>query len=61
MTKQKPLKTVEQVYELAQQKKAVQVGYFKRPTPAAFLINFQAHLLVTWLKRGIISEYKKEA
>lgn len=60
MTKPKPLKTVEQIYELAQQKKAVRVGYFNRPTPAAFMINWQAGLLIRFLKKGLITEYRKE-
>lgn len=48
--KGEPIKTVEEVYNLALQKKGIYVSSWKRISPAAFLISWQAHLLINLIK-----------
>lgn len=52
------IKTVEELYNLALNKKAVKVTYWKKPVSASFLINWQGKMLVDWIRAGRLSVYK---
>ncbi len=58
----KQLKTVEQIYKLANKGKSIVLANMyrkERRVPAAFVINYQAHYLVGILRAGRVFEYKK--
>ena len=55
----KPIKTVEQIIELARAGKSVWVTSWRRTSPAAFLQNWQAKSLYDGIKKGVFFEYKK--
>lgn len=59
--KNKTVKTVEQIYKLAQRKKSLIIkhGFRNFRMPAAFVINQQGHYLVNLLRSGSISIYEK--
>lgn len=50
--KGEPIKTVEEVYELALKKKGIYVTVWKRISPAGFLLNWQAGILIGFIKKG---------
>lgn len=52
--KGEPIKTVEEVYELALKKKGVYVTVWKRISPAGFLLNWQAGILIGFIKKGCL-------
>ena len=59
----KQLKTVEQVWKLANKGKCVVIKYgsgTQPRLPAAFVINYQAHYLVGILRNGMVFEYAKK-
>lgn len=48
------IKTLEDLYQAAQAKKAVTAGWIHRkPTPAAWVLSYQGHLIHQLLKDGI--------
>lgn len=51
--KDQDITSVEQVYELAQQRKAIYVVMIRRLQPASWLISMQARQLVLWIRRGM--------
>lgn len=58
----KPIKTVEQVMKLAEQKKSIffpRMGFNGKIIPAAFVQNFQARRLFTAIKGGVLFIYEK--
>jgi len=52
--------TIEQLVELANEYKAVYVTHWKRTSPVAFLVSWQARLLHRWIKNGIIYTITKK-
>jgi hypothetical protein len=48
------VKTVEEVYNLALQKKGIYVSSWKRISPAGFLICWQACMLIDLIKKGYL-------
>lgn len=48
------IKTAEEVYELAKRGKGVYCSAWKRISPAAFLVNWQANMLINFIKRGYL-------
>lgn len=48
------IKAVEEVYNLAIEKKGIYVSKWKRISPASFLISWQAGLLIGFIKRGYL-------
>lgn len=57
MKKGKIIKTIERVDWLARNKKCVALGIGGRRMPAAFVINFQARILLRIIKSGTLREY----
>lgn len=48
------INTLEELYQAAQAKKAVTVGHIHRkPTPAAWVLSYQGHLIHQLLEIGI--------
>jgi hypothetical protein len=54
------IKSVEQIFKLANKGKAVYVVSWKRSCAAAFLISCQARMLVMMVKNGQIYNYQKK-
>jgi len=55
-----PVKSIEEIIKLANEGKAVYVSHWKRTSPAAFLVSWQARLLHSWIKQGIIYTITKK-
>ena len=57
----KRIETVEQVLKLAQAGRAIQCVHWSRPCSAAFMQNWQARVLGSFIKKGLLYEFKKGA
>lgn len=48
------IKTAEEVFDLALQKKGIYVSAWKRISPASFLVSWQARVLIGFIKSGYL-------
>jgi hypothetical protein len=54
------VRSVEHLYQLAEEKKAVKIDNNVKSKPAAFVINYSGYILVKWIKAGNITIYQKK-